>query len=154
LPIEDSAVAEVLKNPGPEDSGTVATLERRGISPTPQRVRIARELLGRPQHLSAEQILERVNRRGAAVSKATVYNTLKLFTQKGLVREVIVDPSRVFYDSNIDSHHHFFNVDTGELEDIPIERVEFSRFPALPKGTFQDGVDVIIRVRRNRRDAT
>jgi Fur family transcriptional regulator, iron response regulator len=144
-------VAEVVRNPGPDEAGVVGLLESKGISPTPQRVRIARALLDRLQHLSAEQILVRVNRNGAAVSKATVYNTLKLFTQTGLAREVIVDPTRVFYDSNVEPHYHFFDVDSGELHDVALDDIEFSRFPELPEDTFQDGVDVIIRIRRNRR---
>ena len=81
------------------------------------------------------------------VSKATVYNTLGLFASKGLIREVIVDPTRVFYDPNTSDHHHFYNVDTGELQDIDVADVQVSQLPELPAGTVTDGVDVIIRVR-------
>ncbi|MGD8573741.1 MAG: transcriptional repressor, partial [Gammaproteobacteria bacterium] len=70
-------------------------LQNRGVSPTAQRMEIARVLLSRPQHLSADQILARVNRDCPLVSKATVYNTMKVFAQKGLVREVTVDRNRV-----------------------------------------------------------
>ncbi len=119
------------------------------IQPTQQRMEIAQILFERSQHLSAEQVLAAVNREEAVVSKATVYNTLGLFAAKGLVREVIVDPNRVFYDSNTRPHHHFYNVDTGTLIDIEAGEVAIGSLPDLPKGTVPDGVDVIIRVRQN-----
>jgi Fur family iron response transcriptional regulator len=125
-----------------------AHLEKHGVIPTPQRLEIAEVLLRKPQHLSAEQILIAVNRASPRVSKATVYNTLKLFCEKDLVREVIVDPTRVFYDSTHGSHHHIYNMDTGELIDIDAGEVQFARLPRLPEGTREDGVEVIVRVRK------
>jgi Fur family iron response transcriptional regulator len=122
-----------------------------GILPTPQRVEVAGVLLERPQHLSAEQILERLRESGSGVSKATVYNTLKLFGERGLVRECMVDPERKYYDSTTHAHHHFYNVDTGELGDIAVDDVQFKNLPALPEGTEQDSIEVIIKV-RDRRD--
>ncbi|MDH5661317.1 MAG: transcriptional repressor, partial [Gammaproteobacteria bacterium] len=86
-------------------------LKSSGVTPTTQRVEIAQILFARPQHLSAEQILKMVNESSSTASKATVYNTLGLFAKKGLVKEVIVDPTKVFYDSNISKHYHFFNTD-------------------------------------------
>ncbi|MDE2235841.1 MAG: transcriptional repressor [Gammaproteobacteria bacterium] len=124
-----------------------AHLSEHGVTPTAQRLKIATVLFCKPQHLSAEQILAAVNREHPVVSKATVYNTLKLLTAKGLVREVIVDPARVFYDPTTGSHHHFYNADTGELMDIEPEQVRFAQLPQLPPGTRQDGVDVIVRLR-------
>ncbi len=126
----------------------IEILRQHRISPTQQRVEIAQILLARPQHLSAEQVLAQVNVERSKVSKATVYNTLGLFARKGLIREVIVDPSKVFYDSNVSEHHHFFNVDTGELLDISAASVNIAGLPTLPEGTVATGVDVIIRVRR------
>lgn len=123
-------------------------LQALNIQPTQQRLEIAQLLLAQPQHLSAEQVLAAVNTKGNVVSKATVYNTLGLFAAKGLVNEVIVDPNRVFYDSNIEPHHHFYNVDTGELTDIQAGEVGINNLPALPAGTEPDSVEVIIRVRR------
>lgn len=118
------------------------------IYPTPQRVQIAQILFAAPQHMSAEQVLGRVNAgERAVVSKATVYNTLNLFAEKGLVRQVIVDPTRVVYDSNTGPHHHFFNVDTGELTDIEAPELSIGQLPDLPADTVVDGVDVVIRVR-------
>jgi Fur family transcriptional regulator, iron response regulator len=118
-----------------------------GISPTPQRVEIAAALLSKPQHLSAEQVLHIVNQTSNVVSKATVYNTLGLFARKGLVREVIVDPSKVFYDSNTDHHHHFYNIATGELTDVAAAHLNITTLPQPPPGTASAGIDVIIRVR-------
>ena len=118
-----------------------------GILSTPQRLEIARILLERPQHLSADQIIERLRSKDSAVSKATVYNTLKLFSEHGLVKEVMVDPVRKFYDSTTHPHHHFYNVDTGELSDIPDAQVRFEDLPDMPYGTERDSVEVLIKVR-------
>jgi len=124
-------------------------LKKHGVIPTPQRLEIAEVLFRRPQHMSADQIMAAVNRGDSnKVSKATVYNTLKLFSDKGLVREVIVDPARVFYDSTTGSHHHIYNVDSGELQDIPSHEVAFAKLPALPEGMQPDGIEVIMRVRK------
>ena len=126
-----------------------AYLEKHGVIPTPQRLQIAEVLFRRPQHMSADQIIAAMNRGDTGrVSKATVYNTLKLFSDKGLVREVFVDPARVFYDSTTGSHHHIYNVDSGDLQDIPADQVAFSKLPTLPEGTQPDGIEVIMRVRK------
>ena len=121
--------------------------DRHNILPTPQRVKIAEILLAEPQHLSAEQIINRLRQAGSSVSKATVYNTLNLFGERGIVKEVMVDPVRKFYDSTTRPHHHFYNVDTGELRDIPDEQVRFSELPPMPKGTRSESIEVLIRVR-------
>jgi Fur family transcriptional regulator, iron response regulator len=120
-----------------------------GINPTQQRLEIAQILFTRRQHLSADQVMSIVNAQNEVASKATIYNTLGLFASKGLLREVIVDPSKVFYDSNILAHHHFFNIDTGALIDIDPNDVVVEKLPALPEGTQADGVDVIIRIRQS-----
>lgn len=123
-------------------------LRKCGITPTQQRIKIASLLLARPQHLSAEELLALVNRGKTVVSKATVYNTLGLFARKGLVREVIVDPTKVFYDSNTSQHHHFYDVDSGILTDIDEHQIDIGKLPDLPECTVIDGVDVIVRLRR------
>jgi len=122
-------------------------LRRHGISPTQQRVGIARVLFSRHTHVSADQILAKVNGGENDTSKATVYNTLRLFLEKGLIREVIVDPSKVFYDTNTQPHHHFFNVDTGELTDIPARDLIIDGLPLPPPGMRTDRIDVIVRIR-------
>ena len=125
----------------------LSLFDRHSILPTPQRIEVAGILLERPQHLSAEQILDKLRATGSGVSKATVYNTLKLFGQRGLVKEVMVDPLRKFYDSTTHRHHHFYNVDSGEIGDIACDDVRFAELPALPAGTEQDSIEVIIKVR-------
>ena len=134
----------------PEKSKVVNLLKDAGITPTQQRIEIAQILFAQPQHLSAEQVLSEVNQDQALVSKATVYNTLGLFAGKGLIREVIVDPSKVFYDSNTMAHHHFFNVDTGMLQDIDSDTIQIEQLPNLPEGTIADGIDIIIRLRNTK----
>ncbi len=123
-------------------------LRRHDINPTHQRIEIAHALFARGEHLSADQILAIVNDRHSETSKATVYNTLNLFLEKKLIREVIVDPSKVFYDPNTEPHHHIYNVDSGELTDIDASRIEVSGLPQLPDGMVTDGVDIIVRVRK------
>jgi Fur family iron response transcriptional regulator len=122
-------------------------LRRHGINPTHQRIEIAYALFSRGEHLSADQVLAIVNDRHSETSKATVYNTLNLFLEKKLVREVIVDPNKVFYDPNITPHHHFYNVDTGELTDIDAGPITISGLPQLPEGMTTEDVDIIVRVR-------
>ncbi len=128
---------------------TIRILREHNISPTVQRVVIAQVLLSKMQHLSAEQVLEIVNAEKPRVSKATVYNTLGLFAKKGLVRELVVDPTKTFYDSNVNEHHHFYNVVTGELVDIDNQQLSIDQIPGLPAGTVAAGVDIVIRVRPN-----
>jgi Fur family iron response transcriptional regulator len=125
----------------------VDQLRRHDINPTHQRIEIAHALFSRGEHLSADQVLAIVNDRHSATSKATVYNTLNLFLEKKLIREVIVDPNKVFYDPNTEPHYHFYNSDTGELTDIEASRIEVSGLPQLPEGMVTDGVDIIVRVR-------
>lgn len=122
-------------------------LQDSGIAPTRQRVQIARLLFSCAQHLSADQVLEMANDQGVRVSKATVYNTLGLFARKGILRQVIIDPNRVFYDTNNSVHHHFYNMDTGELSDIEQSRIPVEQLPEAPPGTVLDGFEVILRVR-------
>ena len=97
--------------------------------------------------MSADQIIDRLREAGSSVSKATVYNTLNLFGERGIVREVMVDPTRKFYDSTTHPHHHFYNVDTGELHDIPEDHIRFSELPSMPQGTRSESIDVLIRIR-------
>ncbi|MGB5491965.1 MAG: Fur family transcriptional regulator [Woeseiaceae bacterium] len=132
-------------------SDILEKFDRYGITLTPQRLKIAEILLAKPQHLSAEQILEQLRESGSTVSKATVYNTLNLFGERGLVKELCVDPERRYYDSSNFPHHHFYNVDTCELTDIDAQDVRFSSLPELPVGTESHSVEVLIKV-GSRRD--
>ena len=125
-----------------------AILADRGIRPTSQRLRVAQLLLTAPRHMTAEQILATLRETDGHVSKATVYNTLNLFVAQGLAREIHADPERCVYDSTMAPHHHFQNVDTGEMIDIRPDELAFARMPELPPGTEIESVDVVIRVRR------
>jgi len=126
------------------------TLLKHGVKPTPQRMEIGMVLLPKPCHLSAEQILKSLRAAGNRISKATVYNTLNLFSRCGIVREVAIDPAHLVYDSTVRPHHHFFNSDTGELIDIDSSDLRISGLPAPPDGMTQESVDLIIRIRNER----
>jgi Fur family iron response transcriptional regulator len=124
-------------------------LIRHGIAATRQRLEIARAIWEGAQHQCADDILAAVNaRRGMHVSKATVYNTLNLLVEKRLLRELVVDPARVFYDRNTEPHHHFYDVDSGELTDIPAQSISIEGLPPLPAGVVTESVDIIVRTRR------
>jgi Fur family iron response transcriptional regulator len=129
----------------------VDLLRRHGISPTHQRLEIAHALFSRGEHVSADQVLAAVNDRHSETSKATVYNTLKLFLEKRLIREVIADSAKTFYDPNTERHHHFYNIDTGELTDIDAAGIAVHGLPELPEGMVTEGVDIIVRVRSRTR---
>ena len=118
-----------------------------GINPTRQRIEIAHALFSRCEHLSADQLLAIVNERHSESSKATVYNTLNLFLEKKLIREVIVDPNKVFYDPNTSPHYHMYDIESGKLTDIDAAAIRVSGLPSLPAGMVTEGMDIIIRVR-------
>ena len=130
-------------------SEILAKFETHGILPTPQRMEVAEILLQEPQHLSADQIIDELRIKGSNVSKATVYNSLNLFGERGLVKECLVDPERRFYDSTTSPHHHFYNTDTGELSDIPSDTIEVTGLPELPAGTQLEGAELIVRIRNS-----
>ena len=117
------------------------------INPTHQRIEIAHALFSRCEHLSADQIMVIVNERHSETSKATVYNTLNLFVEKKLIREVIIDPSKVFYDPNTSPHYHMYDVESGKITDIDATDIRVSGLPSLPPGVVTEGMDIIIRVR-------
>jgi Fur family iron response transcriptional regulator len=122
-------------------------LRAHGINPTHQRIEIAHALFSRCEHLSADQVMAIVNERHSETSKATVYNTLNLFLEKKLIREVIVDPNKVFYDPNTSAHYHIYDIESGKLTDIDAADVRVSGLPPLPAGMVTEGMDIVIRVR-------
>jgi len=136
----------MLKNKYTRDN-LAEVLRGHGINPTHQRIEIAHAIFSHGEHLSADQILALVNDRASETSKATVYNTLNLFLEMRLIREVIVDPSKVFSDPNTAPHHHLYNVDTGELTDIDARDIRVTGLPPLPRGMATQGVDIIVRIR-------
>ncbi len=128
-------------------SKIASKLEQHAIKPTRQRVLIGGCLFGRDQHVTADEVMLRVNQSQKLVSKATVYNTLGLFARHGLLKEVVIDPAKLVYDTNVSAHHHLYHIDRGELEDVELDEV-VTRVPDLHPDLVVDGVDVIIRVRR------
>jgi Fur family transcriptional regulator, iron response regulator len=128
-------------------SSALDRLRRVGLRPTRQRLALARLLFeGCFRHVTAEQLHGEAQASGVRVSLATVYNTLHQFTAAGLLAEVVVEPGRSYFDTNVDDHHHFFFEDTGQLLDIPGDRVIVNALPPAPDGTAIRRVDVIIRV--------
>jgi len=113
-------------------SDLIDRLKAVGLRPTRQRLALARLLFGRgDRHLTAEQLHGEAMAARVPVSLATVYNALHQFTDTGLLREVIVEPGRSYFDTNVTDHHHFFHEDSGHLEDIAGEDV---RLNALAQG--------------------
>jgi len=118
-----------------------------GLRPTRQRVALARLLFdGGDRHVTAEQLHGEALAAAIRVSLATVYNTLHQFTTAGLLREVVVEPGRSYFDTNTDDHHHFFCEPNGVLQDIPGQGVVISGLPLPPAGTEIRRVEVIVRV--------
>lgn len=117
------------------------------IRPTRQRIGLAGLLFGGgDRHLSAEQLFAEARQAGIDCSLATVYNTLNQFTEAGLLREVVVEAGRSYFDTNIEDHHHLFHEDSGRLTDIPLHSVDVASLPSLPAGLKLKRVDVILRV--------
>ena len=130
----------------------LARLRSVGLRPTRQRLALTRLLLENgDRHITAEQLHGEAVGADIRVSLATVYNTLHQFTDAGLLREVVVEPGRSYFDTNTTDHHHFFCDADGRLQDIPGEDVMVSGFPLPPLGTEICRVDVIIRVRPENR---
>lgn len=123
-------------------------LKSMGLRPTRQRMALARILFeSGDRHITAEQLHTEAQTANVRVSLATIYNTLHQFTKVGLLNEVVVEPGRSYFDTNVSNHHHFYNEDSGELVDISAESIRLDALPESPEGTDVRRVDVIIRVR-------
>jgi len=129
-------------------ANAIASLRQAGVPVTHQRIEIARVLFSAPVHLSADQVWANVRELSPDVSRATVYNTLRLFSEKKMIRELFVDPQRVVYDSTVTPHFHLYNMDTGEVRDVADDELRLVGEPVLPEGRgASKRVDVIVRVR-------
>ena len=127
---------------------TLARLRGAGLRPTRQRLALGRLLFdGGDRHVTAEQLHREARNAGVKVSLATIYNTLNQFRAAGLLREVVVEPGRSCFDTNVNHHHHFYHEDDGTLADIPASGVTLAAVPAAPAGTRIASVDVVVRVR-------
>jgi Fur family iron response transcriptional regulator len=132
-----------------DNSKAIARLRGVGLRPTRQRVELAGLLfMGQDQHVTAESLHEEVSGLGLKISLATVYNTLHQFTHAGLLRQVVVDAARGYFDTNTGDHQHFFLEDEGTLIDIPGEEITVAGVPQPPAGMTVDRVDVVVRVKR------
>ncbi len=118
------------------------------ILPTLQRMAVASVLLGEPVHMTADQVLRAARELLPDISRATVYSVLQLFVRQGLLKELPIDGAATVYDSNVAPHHHLYNVDTGEVSDLPDLAVQVAGLPVLGQDMMLDEVDVIVRVRR------
>jgi Fur family iron response transcriptional regulator len=128
-------------------SRVIDVLRTSGLRPTRQRIALARLLFEKgDRHVTAEMLHEEAQRASIRVSLATVYNTLNQFTAAGLLREIVVDASRSYFDTNTSDHHHFFFERSGRLEDIPGDQIVVSDVPPPPSGTRVTRVDVIVRI--------
>ena len=129
-----------------------AALERlraAGLRPTRQRMALTRLLFaGDDRHVTAEALHKEARAANVRVSLATVYNTLHQFTAAGLLREVVVDATRSYFDTNTGHHHHFYCEDSGMLADIPGDTIVVGELPEPPEGTRIGRVDVVVRVHR------
>jgi len=127
-------------------------LRAAGLRPTRQRVALARLLLENGnRHVTAEQLHSEALAAAIPVSLATVYNTLHQFIDCGILRELVIEPGRSYFDTNLDDHHHFYCESTGLLQDIPGEMVMVGRLPLPPAGAEISRIDVVIRIRREAR---
>lgn len=124
-------------------------LQQAGLRATRQRLGLAELIFAEGErHLTAEELYGEAVQAGMRLSQTTVYNTLHQFTEAGLLREILADPRRIYFDTNVDPHHHFLDEDTGEMEDIPVDSVSVMGLPTPPPGKMIEGVDVIVRVKR------
>ncbi len=127
-------------------------LRAAGLRPTRQRVALARLLLGNGnRHVTAEQLHGEALAAAIPVSLATIYNTLHQFIDCGILRELVVEPGYSYFDTNLEDHHHFYCESTGLLQDIPGEMVMVARLPEPPAGAEISRVEVIVRIRQERR---
>ncbi len=117
------------------------------IQPTLQRMAVASVLLDKPAHMTAEQVMAAARERVPDLSRATVYAVLQLFVSRGLIKELPVEGAATVYDSNTAPHHHLYDVETGEVADVPESLLQVNGLPAALAGLELAGVDVIVRVR-------
>lgn len=120
------------------------------LRPTRQRLTLATLLVGDGQnrHVTAESLFDAASRGGEKVSLATVYNTLRAFCDAGLMREITVDGSKSYFDTNITDHPHFYWEDDQKLTDAAADQLEIAKLPDIPEGAEIASVDVVIRLRR------
>ena len=129
----------------------VNKLRTSGLRPTKQRILIAKNLFNRNKtfHFTVETLNSEINRKGEVkVSLATIYNTVEAFTKAGHIKEILTSRSKSFFDTNMKSHHHFYDEETRELTDIDYNQVKLSKVPNPPKGKKIKNLEVVIRLQK------
>ncbi len=129
---------------------TTEWLSSADLRPTRQRMTLASLLIGdgKNRHVTAESLFDAASKAGEKVSLATVYNTLRAFCDAGLMREITVDGSKSYFDTNISDHPHFYWEDDQTLFDASADQLEIAKLPDVPEGAEIASVDVVIRLRR------
>jgi Fur family transcriptional regulator, iron response regulator len=125
-------------------------LKKRGVQPSAQRVAVAKYALATHDHPSADEVWERVRRTLPSISRATVYNTLNLFADKGLMSRHVIAEGRVVFDSVVEPHHHFIDEATGRIHDVPLDAIRVSGVDGLA-GFDVRAHQVVMRGRRRSR---
>ena len=134
-------------NPLSDYNQAMKKLSSNGIRPTKQRIILSKLLFEKgKRHVSAEELYDEVKSMDRKISLATIYNTLKQFSNIGLVREIVVDQNKSLYCNNNDSHYHLYIEDEGKVIDIPRENINLD-IPAIPACLNLHNVDVIVRIR-------
>tara|TARA_X000001036_G_scaffold355039_1_gene336760 strand:- start:310 stop:720 length:411 start_codon:yes stop_codon:yes gene_type:complete len=129
----------------------VNKLRTSGLRPTKQRILLAESLFNRDKtfHFTVEKLNKKINKKGnEKVSLATIYNTVEAFTKAGYLKEILTSKSKSYFDTNIKSHHHFYDESTKELTDIDYNQVKLSKVPVPPKGKKIKNLEVVIRIQK------
>tara|TARA_B100000965_G_C19582832_1_gene754388 strand:+ start:244 stop:654 length:411 start_codon:yes stop_codon:yes gene_type:complete len=129
----------------------VNKLRSSGLRPTKQRILIAQNLFDRDKtfHFTVEKLNKEINKKSKEkVSVATIYNTLEAFTKAGHIKEILTSKSKCYFDTNMESHHHFYDEETKELTDVDFDEVKLSKVPTPPKGKKIKNLEVVIRVQK------
>ena len=134
-------------NPLSNYNKAIHTLKKNNIRPTKQRMILAKLLFEKGRrHISAEELYDEVRKEERKISLATIYNTLKQFSQIGLIREIVVDQNKSLYCTNNESHYHLYIEDEGKIIDIPTKNIDLN-IPSLPACLKLHNIDIIVRIR-------
>ena len=129
----------------------IKKLRSSGLRPTQQRILIAKSLFDNDKtfHFTVETLNKKINKNGATkVSLATIYNTVEAFTSAGYLKEILTSKNKSYYDTNIKSHHHFYDEGSKELTDIHYSQIKLSKVPIPPKGKKIKNLEVVIRIQK------
>jgi Fur family iron response transcriptional regulator len=117
------------------------------VTPTKQRLDLAKLIFAKKQHFTAVDLISLANKNGLNISMATVYNTLSLLEDKGMLKTINIDNELKFYDTNLENHHHLYNTTMSTLTDIAHDRVTFAELPELPNTLEIESTELLIKVK-------